>query len=279
MNDEQRVDQSYESGGITPEKVASPKTRTRVPTKSFWIIVALSIATFVTAAFLNDDPAVPRIAMAFGSLFSSLAFIRWFCLHSVYSLRARRALFMFVVGLVVAGLALVRIESFSGSLKPAFRFVWQKPHDETLEHLPAGNSVVDLTIVSDSDFSQFLGPNRNGVVLGTNLSRDWDNSPPKELWRREIGAGWSGFAVVNGFAVTMEQRGEDELVTCYAVETGEPQWSSAVKSAPPGSVGFPGATQYADDSQWSGLRSGSCRDPALFEWSGRSGNLATGSDC
>jgi outer membrane protein assembly factor BamB len=33
---------------------------------------------------------------------------------------------------------------------------------------------------------------------------------------------------VNGFAVTMEQRGDDELVTCYAIETGQLQWFHTV---------------------------------------------------
>ena len=45
---------------------------------------------------------------------------------------------------------------------------------------------------------------------------------------RPIGAGWSGFAAVNGFAVTMEQRGPDELVTCYTIATGEVQWAHAL---------------------------------------------------
>ncbi len=48
------------------------------------------------------------------------------------------------------------------------------------------------------------------------------------LWRQQIGAGHSGFVVVNGFAVTMEQRGDQELVSCYDALTGAPKWSSGV---------------------------------------------------
>ena len=47
------------------------------------------------------------------------------------------------------------------------------------------------------------------------------------MWRREIGAGWSAFAIVGDYAVTQEQRGENELVTCYRVQTGEPVWTHA----------------------------------------------------
>ena len=49
------------------------------------------------------------------------------------------------------------------------------------------------------------------------------------LWRQPIGAGWGGFAVVNGVAMTMEQRGELELVTCYRVDDGELIWSYSLE--------------------------------------------------
>ncbi len=86
---------------------------------------------------------------------------------------------------------------------------------------------VDLATTTPDDFPEFLGAGRRAAVDHITLDPDWQENAPRELWRQPIGAGWSAFSIVNGFAITMEQRGDDEQTTCYALSSGLHHWTVA----------------------------------------------------
>ena len=181
------------------------------------------------------DGAVRNIITLILAFAAVMSAVLWFLRESGHPASRKRALGFGLAGLVALGLATLRIERVSGDLVPQFRFVWQKSPDARLARpavkAPAAGEAAPWQ-AAVSDFPRFLGPAGDGALPATApaLDPDWKSRPPRESWRREMGAGWSGFAVSGSHAVTIEQRGEEEIVTCLALSTGEPEWQVAVKA-------------------------------------------------
>jgi outer membrane protein assembly factor BamB len=117
----------------------------------------------------------------------------------------------------------------------------------------------DLSGNGPTDWPEYRGRKRDGVVTGPVLATDW--SAVKPLWRHKVGAGHSSFAIAGNLdvplpiigastvgllgspmglrpllaasalipgraiAVTLEQRDDREAVVCYHVPTGQQVWA------------------------------------------------------
>ena len=174
-------------------------------------------------AFLMSAPSVAGATLLIVAWLILTARARW----------ATRAKALVAVALVLGGLfALVRVDETSGDVVPKLAWRWTPKADVALaaesDDLAGGQA--DLQATTPDDYPEFLGPGRRAVVAGPQLVRDWNSEPPHEKWRRPIGAGWSSFAIVGNYAVTQEQRGDDELVVCYELDTGKPVWYHADKN-------------------------------------------------
>lgn len=155
--------------------------------------------------------------------------VMWFLLFSRCPGKWRLAV---AVGFLVVGFAIsqmVRVDGVvDGTGVPRLAWRWSQKNAPELPVAGAGENEQDQddeAVEGALDVGQFFGPLRNGVMRGVSLAEDWEKASPKELWRQPIGSGWSAFAVVGRRAFTQEQRGAEELVTCYDLLTGRLLWS------------------------------------------------------
>jgi outer membrane protein assembly factor BamB len=89
-----------------------------------------------------------------------------------------------------------------------------------------------------TDWPQFLGPNRNGVYTGSDLSAAWPKDGPPVLWQRKIGAGFSGPAVASGKLILFHRLDDKETVECLDAITGKPFWTFDYPTAYRDDFGF-----------------------------------------
>jgi len=159
-------------------------------------------------------------------LASALVVALWFLRFGGGERRARN-IGVGVMGIAVVALFAVFRPVYNGDMGIyGWRLRFAKTADHNLHSLKSAAAIPDWHS-TPNDYPRFLGNGHWAEVKDVDLEVDWQAHPPKELWRREVGAGWGSFAIVGDYAFTQEQRGENELVTCYRLKTGEPVWTHA----------------------------------------------------
>jgi outer membrane protein assembly factor BamB len=203
----------------------------------------LSILALATAgvAYVRSLPEFERNLKSWLTagipMLAGILILIWFLLTRRFSGRTRLTGLGLVILLGLAGKASVRVDgTVDGTGMPRLAWKWSAPGQPALKALSPVTAAPSTALPADprlsqaADVPQFFGPARNGVAPAAPLAADWKTIPPKQLWRQPIGTGWSAFAVVSGRAYTQEQRGEEELVTCYDLFTGKLLWAHADKT-------------------------------------------------
>lgn len=76
-----------------------------------------------------------------------------------------------------------------------------------------------------AQWPQFRGPAHDGIATAERLVSEFPAAGPPILWVRELGQGYSGFAVAAGRAYTQTQSLYEQSLVCLDVETGKTIWS------------------------------------------------------
>ena len=217
---------------------------TRVlPLKKHLLGVALmGVLLAVAMAFMH--PSMTIIMLFRGAPIAMSVMVAGWVLSR--SLRMPRQGWIGVAGFVVVmfGALLVRSENMDADF--AFDMVprWKPTAEDHLlasldDHSPLEKRT-DIVLpqeVSLTDWAEFRGPRRDGILTAMTFATNWETSPPPEIWRRPVGPGWSSFCVVGPLFFTQEQRGEMELVSAYTVADASPVWVQETKSRFEASMG------------------------------------------
>ncbi len=204
----------------------------RAPRSERWGAVVLMIVALVaTSRIIHESIATGMMGLMFviyAIPVLSLAFVAWAVASRRLSDGPRRAAMVATILLACGVWTLVQTGGFTGDLDHDFAWRWAETPEERLL-AQAGDEPMALpsapaAMETGADWPGFRGPDRDGIIPGVRIATDWSASPPVELWRRPIGPGWSSFAVHGDLLYTQEQRGDDEVVACYKVTTGEPVW-------------------------------------------------------
>ena len=185
-----------------------------------WLILLFAAAAVGWTWMEEVDRQAKVMQTAFVFFLTGVALVLWIALLSRLAWRVRLKVLAGLLATAAGIVGLVRIDGVDGDLVPVLSWRWS--HEAAA---PRVGSVQDLTVTTSAqDFSQYLGSSRDGLV-DVEVTTDWESSPPRELWRRPIGAGWSGFAVVGSLAVTHSQHDDSEVIVALDLKTGEPRWS------------------------------------------------------
>jgi outer membrane protein assembly factor BamB len=198
------------------------------------VIVLIVGAMFVTYRLIH----ISIKGGAMGYLFPFLAvpvmciaLVAWAAATRNFSDKIRRLSLVATIVIVCGVFVLLRTGGITGYAGSDWHWRWSKTPEERLlaqgndEPVAAPSTLTPTTAASTgADWPGFRGPNRDGIIRETKIKTDWAASPPVELWRQPIGPGWSSFAVHGDHVYTQEQRGNDEIVSCYNLNTGKPLW-------------------------------------------------------
>lgn len=77
---------------------------------------------------------------------------------------------------------------------------------------------------AQESWTQWGGPSRNWVVKTKGLAASWPEKGPRQLWKRELGEGYSSIVSDGATLYTMYSRGAQEVVVALAADTGKTLW-------------------------------------------------------
>jgi outer membrane protein assembly factor BamB len=78
---------------------------------------------------------------------------------------------------------------------------------------------------ASTDWPRWRGPGNDGISTETGWTTDWPKEGPKVLWRASVGVGFSSVSVADGRVYTMGNKDGQDIVWCFAADSGKELWT------------------------------------------------------
>lgn len=140
----------------------------------------------------------------------------------------RRRVLLATLAFVAVFFSFTRVTGVDGNMAPLIDWRWAGPPEMATVSNATGQTANVPQTLEPEDWPGFRGARRDSRNMVSRFGVEWEATPPKELWRRPVGLGWSSFCVVGDYLFTQEQRGAEEAVVCYEAATGNEIWANLI---------------------------------------------------
>ena len=207
------------------------------------LLAVAAVAVCACVAVKLSDKSIGLFSVVmFGLPMVISAWTFWLLVTRSRSIVIQRVGLLAILCLVFGSYTLVRNDGIDGRQQAAIHWRWSPKAEELFlaersrltgiaePERPDEKKVHAPLELAPGDWPGFRGPQRDGTLRGVQFAADWDATPPKLVWRRRVGPGWSSFAVIGDRLFTQEQRGDLEAVVCLEAGTGSEIWSHEDKA-------------------------------------------------
>lgn len=204
----------------------------KAPKLERWTAIpVMLISLFLSARFLDKSIATSMMGLMYLTYsipVVSLFFVLWAYAAANFSWRFKFES-MIIILLIGSGFwMLLRTEGMDGQAHHQFAWRWSKTYEEMMlssEQNKVTSLKADSAVLNkEPEWAGFRGSERDGIIHHTMIESDWEKSAPVLMWKHTIGPACSSVAIHGPMLFTQEQRGENEMVTCYDLNTGELIW-------------------------------------------------------
>ncbi len=199
-------------------------------------VVLIGFIAIAGVSWLLLDPSLNglQLAVVFWAVPATLtAWTAWLVATRRASRQTVRRGMLALALLCWAWTPTVRLDGLTGEAQADMHWRWGPTAEQRFmaertaraERPQAATPASAPLALSAGDWPSFRGPERDGAVHGLKIATDWNESPPKQLWKHRVGPGWSSIIVIGNRLFTQEQRGDNEAVVCFDADTGAEVWA------------------------------------------------------